>query len=79
MKMAQSSEEQRQWMEQWRSASVALREVKKSELRALTEQEALQQFNALDLPAEAVYISPNRSHGQGLVEQQRLFSKLRCC
>jgi len=38
MKLAETPEEQRAWMAQWRAAEKALLEVKRQELRALTEE-----------------------------------------
>ena len=48
--LAETPEQQRLWMAQWRSAEAALLEVKREELRALTDEEAVASFNALDMP-----------------------------
>ena len=50
MHLAETPEEQQAWMKQWRAAAVALRKVKREELRAMTDEDAVAAFNALDLP-----------------------------
>lgn len=77
LRMAETPEEQKLWMAQWREAETALLEIKREELRALTEEGALASFNALDMPPELVYRSPARQESLGLIEQQRLFGKVR--
>jgi hypothetical protein len=66
---------QRQWMAQWRAASLALAEQRRRELRSLTPERALaaaEALLALALPAELA--APRRTHS-GLVEQQELFHR----
>ncbi len=75
MHFAETPEEQRIWMRQWRSAEVALRTIKREELRAMTDQDAIAAFNALDMPPELCWRSPERVNSLGLVEQQRIFKK----
>ena len=77
MHLAETPEEQRRWMQQWRAAAVALRKVKREELRAMKDEDAVAAFNALDMPPELVWRSPERIRSSGLVEQQRLFQKMR--
>ncbi len=77
MHLAETPEEQKAWMAQWRSAEVALRQVKREELRAMTDEDAVAAFNALDMPPELAYRSPERANSNGLVEQQRIFQKAR--
>jgi hypothetical protein len=77
MHLAETPEEQRQWMQQWREAEKYLRHVKREELRAMTDADAVAAFNAVDMPPELVWRSPERIHGSGLVEQQRIFQKAR--
>jgi hypothetical protein len=70
MKLATTPEEQRQWMEQWRSAAIALDEVKRNELANLTEADAWHKTErVLSMP------KPWRRPGRmsGLVEQQAWF------
>jgi len=58
----------------WSRAGAALEAVRRSELRALTDDEGLAAAEAvLDL----VRVLPVEERGTGLVEQQRLFSRLR--
>ncbi len=75
--LAETPEEQKQWLAQWRSAEAALLEVKREELRALTDQDAVESFNSLDMPPELIYRSPDREQSLGFIEQQRLFGKVR--
>ena len=57
---------------QWRAAGPALAAVRRRELRALSETEALDAVLALlDLAADL----PPKSGGFGLVEQQRYFAR----
>ena len=75
LRLAETPEEQRQWMAQWRLAEKMLLEVKREELCALTDDEAVASFNALDMPPELVYRSPARTNSLGFFEQQRIFGK----
>jgi hypothetical protein len=77
MHLAESPEEQRIWMQQWRSAAIALRDMKRQELRAMTDEQAVAAFNALDMPPHDFPRAPDRMDGSGLLEQQRLFQKAR--
>lgn len=61
-------------VEQWRNAEPALAAVRRRELRRLTEEEALAAAEAL-LDLER-YLPP-RTDGSGLVEQQRIFARVR--
>jgi hypothetical protein len=74
MKLATTPEEQRRWMEQWRSAAVALEEMKRYELQTLTDEQAWEQIE--DLLSLADYY-PRRSDTSGLVEQQAWFRRFR--
>jgi hypothetical protein len=75
--LAETPEEQKQWMKQWRNAAIALRQVKREELRAMTDEDAVRAFNSLDLPPHDFPRAPDRMDGSGLVEQQRIFQKAR--
>jgi hypothetical protein len=77
LRLAETAEEQKQWMAQWRLAEKMLLEVKREELRALTDEKAVASFNALNMPPELVYRSPARTHSLGFFEQQRIFGKAR--
>ncbi len=74
MKMATTPEEQRRWMDQWRHAAVALEEVKRAELAALTDKQAWQQIEALQSIPD-VWRNPDTECG--LIEQQAIFKRLR--
>ena len=64
-----------QWLQQWKSAATALANVRLKELRGLSDAEALLASEALlSLPAR---IPDERWASSGLVEQQRLFMRLK--
>jgi len=64
----------RRWVETWREADRALSLLKRETLRQLETREALRQLaDAFDL---AVATAP-RTSTSGLVDQQRLFQRLR--
>ena len=77
MHLAETPEEQQAWMKQWRMAEVALRQIKREELRAMTDEDAVVAFNALDLPPRDFPRATDRMDGSGLAEQQRIFQKAR--
>jgi hypothetical protein len=62
-------------MAQWRSAAIALAEQRATELREMTEAEALAASDALLSLALVVPITPSRLTGSGLVRQQELFHR----
>ncbi len=62
------------WAASWREAGKGLAEIKRAELRALDTRVALQQL--ADAFEAALLIGPARATS-GLVEQQRIFEKLR--
>jgi hypothetical protein len=64
----------RDWALQWRRAGRELARIKREELRAFDYQQNLERINALLEAARATGIVRRTS---GLVEQQRLFAKLR--
>lgn len=53
-----------------------MEEIRIDTLRHLDEQESAKWFNDLDTSPEKVWRRPEQCEGRGLVEQQRLFSKL---
>ncbi len=70
-------EQMRLWVETWKRTGPELERIKRAELRALTEEEAFEQAQALnDSVAEEVWIDPRRVAASGLAEQQRLFREL---
>ncbi|MBA2586556.1 MAG: hypothetical protein H0U99_08740 [Chthoniobacterales bacterium] len=78
MKLAETPEEQRAWMAQWRAAEKGLLEVKRQELRALTEEQARAQ-SAMLLGSITFPLPPELGRASsGLVEQQYWFSRMRC-
>ena len=74
MKLAETPEQQRLWMTQWRQAAIALEEFQWFELQTMTDAEAWQQIEAV-LSLARHY--PRPSDTSGLVEQQAWFGRLR--
>lgn len=63
-RMAKFSEDELRWMEQWQYAAAALDGVRRQELRALTDQEAIM----------STHVGPAvESTTSGLIVQQRIF------
>jgi len=77
LRFAETPEEQKKWMAQWRSAEVALLEVKREELRALSDEEAQAACDLLLANADEFYVPPQMRTSSGLVEQQRIFMRAR--
>jgi hypothetical protein len=67
---------QKQWAATWRAAGVALAEVRAQELRSMTPAQALQAAESLLSLASSPRDLP-RWRNSGLVDQQRLFRRLR--
>lgn len=70
------TDEQKQWLAQWRAASIALRQQKMKELAGLGQVEAHQATESLLLLAGRVRPGHPRWDSSGLVEQQRWFHRL---
>ncbi len=77
LRMAETPAEQREWMAQWRLAEEGLLEVKRQELRAMTDEEVLETCDLLLADADRFYIAPHYQSSSGLVEQQRIFQRAR--
>ena len=71
-----SDDLQRQWAATWRLAGPALARVRAVELRSMTPAQALEAADALLSLATPPRDFP-RWRSSGLVEQQRLFERLR--
>jgi hypothetical protein len=68
---------QKQLIRQWRKTGRVLKEIRVAELAAMREEESRQvALDILNL-ASALSDDPRRDRYSGLVEMQRLFSKLR--
>ncbi len=65
----------RDYVENWRVAGEAIERLKIEKLRAMTELEAAEQFNATDCDPSLVWIPEHRARSSGLIEQQRIFAK----
>jgi hypothetical protein len=70
-------ETQKAWARQWQVTGQALERIRRAELRALTAEKGLAATDNLLSLATGTALSAKRSCGSGLVEQQRLFSRLR--
>lgn len=70
-------EQMRAWVENWKRVGPELDRLKRSELRAMTDEEGLVRVSRV---MESRVSDPERRHqrrrSSGLVEQQRLFAKL---
>jgi uncharacterized protein involved in type VI secretion and phage assembly len=77
-KSLSEKEQMKLWVETWRHAGPELERLKRAELRALSEEDAFDQAEVLaESVTDVVWIDSGRSKASGLVEQQRLFRKLR--
>jgi hypothetical protein len=63
-----------QWIECWRRASPQLEQIKREELRQLTDDEHCQ---AMDDVLELVELDDSPTDSSGFVEMQRKFQRLR--
>ena len=68
---------ERAWQRQWAAAGPALDSVRRSELRALTDAQALAAIERIFAVESPTPLSKEREQTSGLVEQQRLFSRLK--
>ena len=75
--MAVDLETQKAWARTWQATGEALDKIRKTELRALTEERALAATDNLLSLGAGTALSAQRRSSSGLVEQQRLFSRLR--
>ena len=75
--MAVDLETQKAWARTWRAAGEALDKVRRAELRALTPEKALFATDNLLSLGRGMALPEKRRGTSGLVEQQRLFARLR--
>ena len=75
--MAVDLETQKAWARTWQATGGALAQIRRAELRALTPEKALLATDNLLCLAAGMTLSAKRRGASGLVEQQRLFSRLR--
>lgn len=61
----------------WERAGVELDRIKWEELRAMTEDDAARAFELLSMHPRDGWMRPERLESSGLVEQQRIFHRLR--
>lgn len=72
--MSQRQQAEAAVVAQWRRAAPALAEVRREELRRLTDEEAVA---AAEVLLDLVRHLPSRQGVSGLVEQQRIFARAR--
>jgi hypothetical protein len=69
-------EQLRQWVAQWRVAGAELKKQKRAELRALSDSQAIADADMLLNMVPGTWMPKLRETSSGLVEQQRIFSRL---
>jgi hypothetical protein len=75
--LAVDLEKQKAWARTWQVTGKALEVIRRAELRALTPEKALQATDNLLSLGAGMPLSAERRRTSGLVEQQRLFVRLR--
>jgi hypothetical protein len=75
--LAVDLETQKAWARTWQATGEALERIRRTELRALTEAKGLAAMDNLLSLGSGMALSAERRGTSGLVEQQRLFSRLR--
>ncbi len=64
----------RAWVENWKRVGPELEALKRTQLRAMTEEEAFKQAEMLSASAaDELWVEPKRAAAEGFIEQQRLF------
>ena len=77
MTLAINTEQQKLWLKQWRFAEVELLKQKQLDLQCLSANQALADSDLLLSLAPESYRDPNFEIYSGLVEQQRVFHRLK--
>lgn len=75
--MSETSSMAAAWMRQWRAAGPALEEVRRNELRRLTDEEALAAADELLAIGASLPVPVERLASSGLVTQQDLLHRRR--
>lgn len=75
--LAVDLETQKAWARAWQVTGEALEKIRRAELRALTAEQALSATDNLLSLGMGIALSAGRRGTSGLVEQQRLFARLR--
>jgi len=65
----------RRWVNNWKEVGPILEEMKAAELAAMTDEDSVRAFNALDCDRDLIWRSSDRASAEGMIEQQRLFMK----
>jgi hypothetical protein len=71
------SSAEKEWIRRWKQAGAELAEIRRRDLRAMSEEQARASIDALLSLALSAYIPSRRRQHSGLVEQQALFGSLR--
>lgn len=72
---AKAANEAREYARGWEQTGRILEELKRAELRKMTEADAAKIFTELDYPLPSPWHSESKPEDNGLVEQQRWFMK----
>ncbi|NJK91900.1 MAG: hypothetical protein HC904_08780 [Blastochloris sp.] len=73
---ASEKELMRRWVETWKRAGPELERIKEEDLRAMTDEEAVQQATqVMAMAGRWLESNPGYERESGLVEQQRWFKK----
>jgi hypothetical protein len=75
MKTRTPTEQEKRLMQQWRVAAAELPKIKRQELRAMTNEQALRATNRLLSLVGRLRPTPRRRAYSGLVQQQALFHR----
>jgi hypothetical protein len=75
--MNEVSSQAASWLRQWRAAGPALEEVRRQELRDLSDERALEATDELLSMAGLAPLPPERLRSSGLVAQQALLHRRR--
>ena len=68
--------EKKRWMRQWKSAALALQQVKRRELAAMTDDDVRKAISWLLADTTTQYKNPRYQTYSGLIDQQRYFKKM---
>jgi hypothetical protein len=75
--MVEDVETARRLVKNWQHTGELLDRIKWDELRAMTEDDAARAFERLSMHPRDGWMPPERLGSSGLVEQQRIFRRLR--
>ncbi len=65
----------RRWVQNWKEVGPILEQEKAERLSAMSDEDSVRAFNALDCDSSLIWRSPESDNANGMIEQQRLFMK----